>query len=65
MLNVAIDDGQKKLMLLRYLPESLSVISTVASAQQNMNIESLDDLVRAELDRKKNPNNTQDKKAAS
>ena len=59
MQNVSIDDKQKKSMLIRSLPESFSVISTVASAQSEMNIESLDALVRAELDRKKNPHNKQ------
>jgi len=61
MQEVSINDATKKSMLIRSLPESLSVISTVASAQPTMTIESLDALVRAELDRKKNPNNPQEK----
>ncbi len=44
------------------LPESLSVISTVASAQQEMTIESLDVPDPAELDMKKNPHNPQGKR---
>ena len=51
MQNVAIDDRQKKSMPIRSLPESLSVISTVASSQPDMTIESLDALVRVDLDR--------------
>jgi len=58
---VNIEDKVKKSMLIRSLPESLSVISTVASAQQEMPLENLDALVRAELDRKKNPHNFQGK----
>ncbi len=58
MQNVVIDDKQKKSMLIRWLPESLSVISTVSSAQKYMTIESFDALVRAEIDRKSYPHNT-------
>lgn len=46
-------------MMIRSLPESLSVISTVTSAQVDMSIEGLDALVRAELNLKKNPHNPQ------
>ena len=59
--NVEIDDAQKKSMLIRTLPESMSVISTVVSAQAGMSLESLDALIRAELDRKNNPYNPQGK----
>ena len=61
---VAYDDQTKKSMIIRSLPESLSVISTVASAQNDMTLESLDALVRAEIDRKKNPHNSPDCKAS-
>ncbi len=54
--NVSIDEHQKKSKLIRSLLESFSVISTVASAQQDMTIESFDSLIRAKLNRKKNPN---------
>lgn len=40
------------------------MISTVASGQPDMTIKSLDALVRAELDRKKNPHNPQGRKAS-
>ncbi len=46
-------------MLILSLPESLSVISTVSSAQEDMTIEGLDALIRAELDRKRNPRKPQ------
>ena len=52
--NIAIDDKQKKSILIRSLPESLSVISTDAGAQADISIESLDAIVRAGLDCKKN-----------
>ena len=42
-----IDDAQKKSMLIRTLPESMCVISTVVSSQAGMSLESLDALIRA------------------
>ena len=48
-------------MLIRLLPVSLYVISTVASAQADMTLESLNALVRAELDQKKSRNSPQGK----
>ena len=59
MQNFAIDNRQKKSMLINSLPESLSTISTVSSAPVNMTVESLDALVRAEIDRRNNPHNRQ------
>ena len=52
-------------MFARSLPECLSVISTVACAMQERTIESLDALIRAERDRKKNPHNRQCKQGTS
>ncbi len=46
-------------MLIRSLPTSLSFLCTFASAQPDMTVETLAALIRAELDRKKNPNNFQ------
>lgn len=40
-------------MLIRAVPESLSVISIASSAQKDVSIERLDALVRAEIDRKR------------
>ncbi len=48
--------------LIRSLPESLSVISPVASAQQDMTIESLDSLKRSKSDRTNTPHNPQGQK---
>lgn len=64
MQNVAIDNRGKKSMLIRSLPESISIISTGAFAQQDMTIESLEVLVRAELSRKKNPHSSQGRKGS-
>ncbi len=61
MPDVVIDDKQKKFMLIRSLPESLSVIFTVSSAQTDMTVESLYALVRAEINRKSNLHNHQGK----
>ncbi len=61
MHNVAIDDRQKKSMLVRSLAESLTFIPIVSSAQADMTAEQFDALVRAELGRKsiyKNPTKT-------
>ena len=54
--NVAIDEKQKKSLLIRTFPESLRVISTVSNCQPDMTVEAIDALVRAELDLKNNPN---------
>ena len=56
---VDIDNAKKKSMIIRSLPESLHVVATVSSAHADMTLESLDALIRAELDRKKNPHNPQ------
>ena len=61
MKNGAIDDRSKNSVLVHSLPESLSVISTVAVARLDMNIESPDDLVRDETYRKNNSPNPQGK----
>ncbi len=65
MQNLWIDERQKKSMLIHSLPESLSTISTSPSAQQEITTESFDALIWAELDRKKNPHNMQDKQGIS
>ena len=54
--NVSIQDRQKKSIPIRSRPESLPVICPVSSAQADMTIESLDALIGAELDRKRNSN---------
>ena len=54
-----IQDKLKKSMLIGSLSESLSFPCTVPSAQPDMSVETLDALIHAELDRKKNPNNLQ------
>lgn len=59
MRNVTSDDRQKKSMLIKSLPESLSAISTVSSAQADLTVERVDALVSAELDHKSNPQNLQ------
>lgn len=51
MHNVFIEDPQKKSFIIKSLPESLSVTSNVSSAHSDMNIEGLDALIPAELDR--------------
>ncbi len=51
--NVYIKEKVKKSMIIRYLPESLSFLCTVASAQPDMTVETLNALIRAELNRKK------------
>ncbi len=59
MPNVYSEEKIKKSMLIRSLPESLSFLCTVASSQPDMTVETLEALIRAELDRNKNPNNLQ------
>ncbi len=46
-------------MLIQSLPKSLSFLCTVASAQPDMTVETLNALVRGEIDRKENPNSLQ------
>ncbi len=63
--NFRIDENQAKFMLIRSIPECLSVIPTVVSSQQELIIECLDVLIWAEIDRKKNPHNPQGKQCIS
>ncbi len=46
-------------MLILSLPEYLPFICTIAKAQPDITVETLDVLIRADIDRKKNPNNLQ------
>ena len=65
MQSVSNDERQKKSMLVYSLPESLSVISTLASVQQEMTVENLNALIHAQIDRKKNQHNPQGKRGTS
>ncbi len=55
--NVYLGEKVKQSMLIRSLPESLSFLWTVASVQPDMTVETLEALIRAELNRKKNSKN--------
>ncbi len=55
--NVYLGEKVKQSMLVRFLPESVSFLWTVARAQPDVTVEILEALIGAELNRKKNSNN--------
>ncbi len=55
--NVTINEAEKKSLIIRSLPKSMSVISTVFSATPTITMDAIDAIVREEIEHEKNPNN--------
>ncbi len=55
--NINITEAERKSLIIRSLPKSMSVISTVASAAPTMNLDAIDALVREEIERENNTPN--------
>ena len=55
--NIAITEAELRSLIIRSLPKSMSVISTVVTAIPTMTMDAIDALVGVEIVREKNPNN--------
>ncbi len=55
--DINVTEAEKKSLIIRSLPKSMSLISTVVSATPTMTMEAIDALVRRDIESEKNPNN--------